>query len=177
MAPDDVSRDEGQLNTKPETAEFVLNHTMLRIKDPAASLGFYRDLLGMTLVKRLDFPPGKFSLFFLGYVRAEDGPIPAGVAERIAFTFRQRGLLELTHNWGSETDEAVRYHDGNAEPRGFGHIGISVPDVEAACARFDAAGVEFVKRPDEGAMKGLAFVRDPDGYWVEILKARSLAGL
>ena len=174
MAPEELSRDEGRINSKPETAEFVLNHTMLRVKDPAASLDFYRDLLGMTLVKRLDFPAGKFSLFFLGYVREEDGPIPEGDVERVAFTFRQRGLLELTHNWGSENDDAVSYHNGNAEPHGFGHIGISVPDVELACERFDEAGVEFVKRPDEGGMKGLAFIRDPDGYWVEILKARSV---
>ena len=174
MAPEDLSRDEGKINSKPETAEFVLNHTMLRIKDPAASLVFYRDLLGMTLVKRLDFPTGKFSLFFLGYVREEDGPIPEGEAERIGFAFRQRGLLELTHNWGSETDDSVSYHNGNVEPRGFGHIGISVPDVDAACVRFDEAGVEFVKRPDEGGMKGLAFISDPDGYWVEILRARSV---
>lgn len=173
MAPEDLSLDEGKINTTPETAEFVLNHTMLRIKDPAASLAFYRDVFGMTLVKRLDFVPMKFSLFFLGYVRSEDGPIPEDNAARMAFAFRQRGLLELTHNWGSETDDTVTYHHGNSDPRGFGHIGISVPDVDAACERFDAAGVDFVKRPDEGAMKGLAFVRDPDGYWVEILKARS----
>jgi len=177
MAPEDLSRDEGEINKTPETAEFVLNHTMLRIKDPALSLAFYRDLLGMTLVKRLDFPPMKFSLFFLGYIREVDDPIPEDTAERTAFVFRQRGLLELTHNWGSETDDTVNYHDGNTDPRGFGHIGISVPDVEVACERFDAAGVDFVKRPDEGGMKGLAFVRDPDGYWVEILKARRLAGL
>ncbi|MEO1476887.1 MAG: VOC family protein, partial [Pseudomonadota bacterium] len=51
------------------------------------------------------------------------------------------------------------------------------PDVELACQRFEAANVDFVKRPDEGAMKGLAFIRDPDGYWVEILKGARLTGL
>ncbi|MEO0883680.1 MAG: lactoylglutathione lyase [Pseudomonadota bacterium] len=171
MAPEDLSADEGDINTNPDTAEFVLNHTMLRVKDPVKSLSFYRDLLGMTLVKRLDFPPAKFSLYFLGYIREDDEQIPQSTAERVAYAFRQRGLLELTHNWGTETDDSATYHSGNEDPRGFGHIGISVPDVEAACARFDAAGVDFVKRPDEGAMKGLAFIRDPDGYWVEILKA------
>lgn len=175
MAPKDLTRDEGKINTNSETAEYVLNHTMIRIKDPDKSLAFYRDLLGMTLVKRLDFPPMKFSLYFLGYVRAGDGDIPEDDAARMTFTFRQRGLLELTHNWGSETDDSVNYHSGNEDPRGFGHIGISVPDVYEASARLDAAGVEFVKRPDEGNMKGLAFVRDPDGYWVEILKANRLA--
>ncbi|MEM8635627.1 MAG: lactoylglutathione lyase [Pseudomonadota bacterium] len=171
MAPDDLSADEGKINTNPDTAEFVLNHTMLRVKDPVKSLAFYRDLLGMTLVKRLDFPPGKFSLYFLGYIREEDEPIPSETAERVAYAFRQRGLLELTHNWGTEDAEGDVYHSGNEDPRGFGHLGISVPDVEVACARLDAAGASFVKRPDEGAMKGLAFVRDPDGYWIEILKA------
>ena len=176
MTDENLGKDEGVRNANPETADYVLNHTMLRVKDPTASLTFYRDLLGMTLVKRLDFPPAKFSLYFLGYVREEDGPIPEDEAERVAFTFRQRGLLELTHNWGSETEAGPVYHDGNSDPRGFGHIGISVPDVEAACDRLETAGTEFVKRPNDGMMKGLAFVKDPDGYWVEILRARTMAG-
>ena len=54
---------------------------------------------------------------------------------------------------------------------------MSVPDVAAACARFEELGVEFVKRPDEGAMKGLAFIKDPDGYWIEIFSGRNLRAL
>ena len=86
-------------------------------------------------------------------------------------------MLELTHNWGTEDDAEFSHHNGNDDPRGFGHIGISVPDVYAACERFDALGIEFVKRPDEGAMRGLAFIKDPDGYWIEILSAPGLSEL
>lgn len=161
----------------PEAQHFVLNQTMLRIKDPAQSLPFYCDVLGMTLLRQLDFAAMRFSLFFLGYARSFDGPVPDAPEARTAFTFRQCGLIELTHNWGTETEPGLAYHDGNSDPRGFGHIGVSVPDVAAACARFDAMGVNFVKRPDEGLMKGLAFIRDPDGYWIEILEAESLAAL
>jgi lactoylglutathione lyase len=131
----------------------------------------------MTLLKTLDFPEMKFTLYFLGYLREEDLPVPENAVERTEYTFKQKALLELTHNWGTETDDSFAYHDGNSEPRGFGHIGISVPDVYQASRRFEELGVEFVKKPDAGNMKGLAFIKDPDGYWVEILSAKSLAGL
>lgn len=161
-----------------ETRGFVMNQTMMRIRDPARSVAFYREVLGMTLLRRLDFAEMRFSLYFLGYVRPEDGAIPDDTRARTAFTFRQRALIELTHNWGTEDDaDFAGYHDGNREPQGFGHIGLSVPDVAAACRRFDRLGVEFVKRPEDGRMKGIAFIRDPDGYWIEILEAESLAEL
>ncbi|WP_235527238.1 lactoylglutathione lyase [Sphingopyxis sp. 113P3] len=147
---------------------------MLRVRDPAASLEFYRGLLGMSLLDRYDFPDLKFSLYFLGFV-PEAGP--ADRAERVEWVFGQPALLELTHNWGSEADPEFHYHDGNAEPRGFGHIGLSVPDVEAVCAGLGKNGVEFVKRPQDGAMKGIAFVKDPDGYWVELLSPASLRNI
>ena len=72
-------------------------------------------------------------------------------------------FVELTHNWGTENDENFSHHDGNSDPRGFGHIGITVPDVYEACSRFESQGVEFQKKPDDGNMKGLAFIKDPDG--------------
>ena len=160
------------------TAGFDLTQTMLRIKNPAVSVPFYTDVLGMTLLNRFDFPDMEFSLYFLGYLRPEDARPPDSPLERAAFTFRQKGAIELTHNWGTEADDAfVGYHDGNAEPRGFGHIGITVPDVYDACSWFESCGVEFVKRPDDGAMKGLAFIKDPDGYWIEVLAAETSAAL
>ncbi len=169
---------EGSVAKSPETGEFVFNQTMLRIKDPARSLAFYTDVLGMTLLKKLDFPEMEFSLFFFGYVRPEDEPIPQDPFERTAYTFQQKALLELTHNWGTEADETFAgYHNGNNDPRGFGHIGLSVPDVDRACSRFEELGVEFVKRPNDGKMKGIAFIKDPDGYWIEILTARVSAAL
>ena len=158
-----------------EPADFVFNQTMLRIRDPQASLDFYTRVLGMTLIQHLDFPEAAFSLYFLGYLRPGDEPVPTDRVVRTAYAFRRQGVLELTHNHGTETNPAFAYHNGNSEPRGFGHIGLAVPDVEAACQRFEALNVPFVKRPDEGRMKGLAFIRDPDGYWIEILNPQVLA--
>lgn len=159
------------------TEGFTLNQTMLRVRDPEASLAFYRDVLGMSLLQRLDFAEMRFSLYFLAYLK--DGEtIPEDPAERARWIFSRETTLELTHNWGTESDAAFAgYHNGNAEPRGFGHLGISVPDVEAACARFDQMGVPFVKRPQDRKMKGIAFIQDPDGYWIEILSPAGMAPL
>lgn len=161
----------------PGTEGFALNQTMLRIRDPEPSLAFYRDVLGMTLLQQLDFADMRFSLYFLAYL-GEDETVPTNPAERARFIFARETTLELTHNWGTESDPAFRgYHSGNDDPRGFGHLGISVPDVAAACARFEAAGVPFRKRPQDGTMKDIAFITDPDGYWIEILSPTGMAPL
>ena len=171
----DVKPAEGRVSRLPAAEGFVLNQVMLRIRDPQVSLPFYRDVLGMTLLQKVDFPEYKFSLYFLGFV-PEGEELPADPMERTVSTFRRETVLELTHNWGTESDpDFAGYHNGNADPRGYGHIGIAVPDVYAACEWFEQHGVTFVKRPDGGNMKGLAFIQDPDGYWIEILDATTTA--
>ncbi len=155
---------------------FVLNHSMLRIKDPKAALDFYTRVMGMRLLRKLDFPEMTFSLYFLHRPEAGAAP-PDDAGERTAWTFSQRSILELTHNWGTESDPEFAYHDGNAQPQGFGHICFSVPDLDAAVKWFDDNHVPFVKRPDQGKMKDVAFIKDPDGYWIEIVEPGRLKNL
>ena len=118
---------------------------MLRVTDLERSIAFYTEVLGMSLLRRKDYPGGKFTLAFLGY-----GPESSHT------------VLELTHNW--ETDS---YELGSA----YGHIAIEVPDVYEACDTLAARGGNVV-RP-AGPMKNgstiLAFIEDPDGYKIELL--------
>jgi lactoylglutathione lyase len=166
------------VHTAPVAAArgFVLNHSMLRVKDPAVSLDFYTRILGMRVLRKLDFPEMSFSLYFL-QVADPESVAPEDVGERTAWTFSQHGLLELTHNWGTESQPDFHYHDGNAQPQGFGHICFSVPDLDAAIAWLDSHGVSYVKRPEQGKMRDVAFIRDPDGYWIEILEPARLKRL
>jgi lactoylglutathione lyase len=92
------------------------------------------------------------------------------VSHTIATPHNHPGVLELTHNHGTETLDKTPYHSGNSEPRGFGHIAITVDDVEAACARFERLGVPFQKRLTDGKIKSIAFILDPDGYWIEVVR-------
>ncbi|MEG3767970.1 lactoylglutathione lyase [Alteromonas sp. 14N.309.X.WAT.G.H12] len=157
------------------TCGYVFNQTMLRIADPARSLDFYTRVMGMTLLKRLDFPAMKFSLYFL--TTGEDfSDISDDPGVRTTQTFGRPAMLELTHNWG-DSAEKTQYHNGNSEPKGFGHIGFHVPDLHAACARFDELGVVFQKRPEDGSMNNIAFIKDPDGYWIEIFNAKDLSDM
>lgn len=152
----------------PSTSGFYLQQTMYRIKDPVPSFRFYGEVLGMNLLARLDFPKMKFTLYFLGY--ESDEGIPAGDDyDKLNWALSKKGLLELTHNWNTEYKANLSYHNGNADPQGYGHIGIVVPNVDQACDRFEKYNVEFVKKPNDGEIKGIAFIKDPDGYWIEIL--------
>lgn len=153
----------------PATKGFTFNHTMLRIRDPKESLDFYTRALGMKLIRKLDFPEWKFSLYFLGYV-PQGSEIPSDNQANAKYTFGREAVLELTHNWGTEEKTETPYHNGNTEPRGFGHICVSVPDIKQACARFEELGVPFQKKLGDGGMKNIAFIKDPDHYWVEIVQ-------
>ncbi|CAG0880527.1 unnamed protein product [Cyprideis torosa] len=156
----------------PETKDFFFQQTMYRIKDPSKTLPFYCKVLGMKLLTQLDFPESEFSLFFMGYANKDE--IPSEPSERKQWALMQKATLELTYNYGTEKNDAFTYHNGNKDPRGYGHIGIVVPDVEEACKRFEEMGVTFIKKPNDGRMKGLAFIQDPDGYWIEIFNPRNV---
>lgn len=161
-------------NTSGATEGFTLNHVMLRVKDPEVSLIFYQNVLGMTLLRKQPMDFGEFTLYFLARLDAGE-TVPKDDAANASFTFSRAGVLELTHNWGTENDPTASYHDGNSEPQGFGHIAFSVPDLEAAVRWFDDNGVIFQKRPEDGAMNHIAFIKDPDGYWIEILSPNKSA--
>ncbi|KAI0421631.1 Glyoxalase/Bleomycin resistance protein/Dihydroxybiphenyl dioxygenase [Xylaria grammica] len=148
--------------TTTDTKNYKFNHSMLRVKDPKASVKFY-EFLGLSLIKKLSFPEAKFDLYFLAY----DGAAAASAGHS---TFDREGVIELTHNYGTESDDAYAVNNGNKEPhRGFGHVCVSVDHIRAACRRIEDAGYKFQKRLQDGRMRHIAFALDPDGYWVEII--------
>ncbi|KAL8946555.1 MAG: hypothetical protein Q9222_007062 [Ikaeria aurantiellina] len=154
---------EGVKETDPST--YRMNHTMIRVKDHSKSLEFYQDVMGMSLLRTNESPSSKFNLYFLGYVPGANNDVNTSNLE---------GVLELTWNYGTEKDADFKYHDGNSEPQGFGHIAITVDDLDAACSRFEEKGVRWKKRLTDGRMKNVAFVLDPDGYWVEVVQNEKL---
>ena len=125
--------------------EFRLAHTMLRVLDLESSLKFYCEILGMQVLRRTDYPDGRFTNTFIGYGPEAEFP-----------------TLELTHNW----DQKDSYNKGD----GWGHICIETPDVYKACEDLAANGIKITRPP--GPMKlgtrVIAFCEDPDGYKVEL---------
>jgi len=115
-------------------------HTMVRVTDVDASLRFYRDALGLTLLSRRDYPQGRFSLLFLAAPGDEEAQV------------------ELTYNWDPES-----YGVG----RNFGHLAYAVDDIYATCQRLAEHGVTILRPPRDGHM---AFVRSPDNISVELLQ-------
>ncbi|KAI9709672.1 MAG: hypothetical protein M1812_007650 [Candelaria pacifica] len=162
-----VNETEGVRET--DTGSYKFNHTMIRVKDNSASLSFYQEVMGMTLLRTVENPNSGFNLYFLGYPSSSEKITPNKES-----TANREGLLELTWNYGTEKDENFKYHNGNSEPQGFGHICISVDDLDAACSRFEDQKVSWKKRLTDGRMKNVAFVLDPDGYWIEIVQNEKL---
>lgn len=123
-----------------------LLHTMIRVGDLDKSIAFYTDIFGMKLLRRKDYPEGRFTLAFVGYGDESDNSV-----------------IELTHNWDTDS-----YDLGN----GFGHLAIGVDDAYKACDAIKAKGGEVVR--EAGPMKHgttvIAFVKDPDGYMVELIQ-------
>ncbi|KAK2074542.1 hypothetical protein P8C59_008741 [Phyllachora maydis] len=158
----------GVKHTDPET--YRMNHTMIRVKSADASLKFYQETLGMSLMRTVENEKAGFNLYFLGYPGAKGVPSEGGG------TADREGLLELTWNYGTEKDASFSYHDGNKDPQGFGHVCITVDDINAACERFESLYVTWKKRLTDGRMKNIAFLLDPDGYWVEIVGNERLTG-
>ena len=126
-----------------------LLHTMLRVGNLQRSIDFYTQILGMTLLRQKDYPDGKFTLAFVGYGDEKD-----------------HSVIELTHNWNTE-----HYDQGT----GFGHLAIEVDDVYRATAEIRARGGEIIR--DAGPMNAgntiIAFVKDPDGYEIELIGEKS----
>ena len=124
-------------------------HTMLRVGNLDHSLAFYTDVLGMRLLRRTDYPEGKFTLAFVGYGEESAGAV-----------------IELTQNWGVD-----QYEIGT----GYGHIALEVEDAYAACTDIRNRGGKVTR--EAGPMKGgttvIAFVEDPDGYKIELIQKRA----
>ncbi len=126
-------------------------HTMLRVGDLERSIAFYTGVLGMRVLRRKDYPEGKFTLAFVGYQDESAGAV-----------------IELTYNWGVE-----KYELGS----GFGHVAIAVEDAYKACEEVKARGGKVAR--EAGPMKHggsvIAFVEDPDGYKIEFIQQQRAA--
>jgi lactoylglutathione lyase len=101
-------------------ADLRQNHTMIRVKDYEKSLKFYQEVMGMTLMRTSENEAAKFNLYFLGYPGGKD--VPETTVNGVNPVADREGLLELTWNYGTEKVEDFKYHNGNDEPQGFGHI-------------------------------------------------------
>jgi lactoylglutathione lyase len=128
-----------------------LLHTMIRVGNLERSIAFYTDVLGMQLLRRKEYPEGRFTNVFVGYGDE-----------------REHAVLELTHNW-----DISRYDLGT----GYGHVAVEVDDAAAACDRVRALGGKVTR--EAGPMKHgttvIAFVEDPDGYKIEFIQRASMA--
>lgn len=163
----------GKVATISEKSSYLFNHTMIRVKDPVKSIDFYTKVLGLKVISKHDFPGAKFTLYFLGY--DHDGEITGENATREARSTKQ-GLIELTHNWGTESDPEFKgYHNGNSTEngaiQGFGHTCVSCHDPAKLCKEIEQEypDADWSLKWNKGGIKEIAFIRDPDGYSIELL--------
>lgn len=128
-------------------------HTMFRVTDLEASIRFYTEIMGMRLLRRTDFPGGKFTLAFVGYEEP-------GLDD---LTLAKGAVIELTHNW-----ETNNYQMGDA----YGHIALQVEDAYRACDEIKARGGKVIREagPMQHGSTVIAFVEDPDGYKLELVQ-------
>lgn len=121
-------------------------HTMIRVSDLDASIKFYTELLGMRLLRRDDYPGGKFTNAFVGYGPEETDTV-----------------IELTYNWGRE--------EGYDLGTGFGHLALGVRDIHAVCAELEKRGARIPRPPGpmQHGTTHIAFIEDPDGYKIELI--------
>ena len=119
---------------------------MLRVRNLEESIEFYTNILGMRLLRKSDYPEGKFTLAFIGYGDEKENTV-----------------IELTHNWDTHT-----YNLGDA----YGHIALEVKDAYQMCSQIKARGGKIIR--DAGPMKHgktiIAFAEDPDGYKIEFIQ-------
>jgi len=131
------------------SADFKLLHTMMRVMDLEKSINFYTKFFNMNLIRKADYPGGKFTLAFLGYGPEESNTV-----------------LELTHNWEQKKD----YEKGNA----WGHIAIGVRNIYDLCSSLKSEVIEIIREP--GPMKHgktiIAFIKDPDNYSIELIQKK-----
>ncbi len=132
-----------------ENTSFRFLHTMIRVFDLEKSIDFYTRHLGMKLLRKNDYPSGKFTLVFLGYGDEDNNTV-----------------IELTHNW----DQADAYELGN----GFGHLALGVPDIYKTCEELEKEGVNIPRKPGPMAHGPtvIAFIEDPDGYKIELIEKK-----
>lgn len=162
--------DETKDITTTETSSYRMNHTMIRVKDHEKSLKFYQEVMGMKLMRTSEQKEAGFTLFFLGYPGSYGMPNEDDSPNGVNPLAGKEGLLELTWNYGTEKEEGQIYHNGNDQPQGFGHICVSVDDLQEACKFMEEKQVNWKKRLTDGRMKNVAFVLDPDNYWIEVIQ-------
>jgi len=168
---------------------YNFSQVMMRVKDGPATIKFYQEHFGCTVLREMKAET--FTNFFLASVTPEE--LKAAMAKDPECKDQTEldpskpnnlgkilwnQCLEFTWNHGTESNPEFKIHNGNDKPQGFGHIGFLMDDLDDSCAKMEANGAVFKKKPADGNMRNLAFVYDPDGYWIELIDRKaSFAGI